>query len=157
MKDNWLIYQQGIEKFYNDFAQVLTEIPSMIAVGSSDYEDVHDPDLLLFDTHFCYEPFDYQAEEFLSEMIKKGYEIVMNFQAEDVILGNVAVRIKDKWFAFGRCKNDPMEGQWVMDIWSLKHVLTNLRKMEITIQNAFAIEKKGNWLAKNSAAGHLSL
>ena len=140
MNEDWVAYQQGIEKFYSVIADVLREKGSMVSVGGSDYADVKDPDLLLFDVHLCYEPFGYMAELFLLDVMKRGYDVLMNFQAADVILGNVAVKIKDRWFAFGQCKNDSEAGPYVMDIWSLKHVLTNLKKMEATIRYVLPVE-----------------
>jgi hypothetical protein len=41
-------------------------------------------------------------------LIDKGWKIIMNFMAPDCILGNVAVKLGDKWFAIGECRKTEM-------------------------------------------------
>lgn len=128
---DWLAYQQGLEKFYDDFAKLLREEGSMVYTERDDPQDIMNPELLLFNEHFCYDPNDDTAEELLRAMAKKGYKICMHFQEPDVIIGNVAVKIKDRWFAFGQCRNDSRAGPYVTVMWSLKYVLARIAQMEI--------------------------
>jgi hypothetical protein len=135
-------YQRKIEDFYDDLAEAFKKLGvNAFYEGSSLIEEIEDPDLLVFEQNTSYEPYDNQAEEFLQEMLKKGYEILLNFQAPDVILGNVVVKIGDKWFAFGQCKNDQDAGPYVNEIWSLKYVLTRLPKMKIKLVYTIPLTK----------------
>ena len=139
LSDVWLAYQEGIERFYDELAELLRKEGSMVYTERNDPEDVLNPELLLFNEHLCYDPNDDTAEEFLEEMEKKGYVIRMNFQARDAIIGNVVVKIENKWFAFGQCRRTAHVGLYVSDIWALRFVLTNLRKMEAKLGQAVLI------------------
>jgi len=135
----WLSYQEGIEKFCDDLAELLRKEGSMVYTELDEPQDVSNPELLLFNEHLSYDPNDDSAEDFLKEMVKDGYKICVNFQAGDAIVGNVAVKIGNKWFAFGRCQKASDGGFYISSMWSLKFVLTNLQKMEIRLSQAFPI------------------
>jgi hypothetical protein len=82
-------------------------------------------------------PYDDSIEIMLGFMVKKGYEIMMNFLEKDVILGNVAVKLGDRWFAFGQCRNDIEENeQYTTEIWPLKYVLPRIHQMEVKLMRA---------------------
>lgn len=134
-------YQRKIEDFYDDLAAVFKTL------GSTAYfeglkEDVENPDLLVFEESIFYDPNDDSAEEFLGEMEKKGYEILMNFQEPDVVNGNVIVKIEKKWFAFGQCRKTEPGGAHVETIWPLKYVLMNIQEMETTPRQAISMRKQ---------------
>ncbi|MGB9756272.1 MAG: hypothetical protein ACPLVJ_00615, partial [Candidatus Bathyarchaeales archaeon] len=71
------------------------------------------------------------VHELLRQLARKGWQIIINFMARDCILGNVAVKIGDKWFAFGQARKDENGEPYVAEIWPIKYVLPNLSKMEI--------------------------
>jgi hypothetical protein len=54
-------------------------------------------------------------------------EIIMNFMTPDRILGNVAVKLGDKWFAIRECRKDE-DIPYVAQIWPLKYVLPRIHK-----------------------------
>jgi hypothetical protein len=130
-----------MEHFYDDLAEVLKK-EGVIAFceATAAQEEVDNPDLLVFDQGMEFEKHDNQGEELLQGMLKEGYEILLNFQAADVILGNVVVKLEDRWFAFGQCRNDPHAGPYVTDIWPLKYVLMRLPKTETGLISIFQIE-----------------
>jgi len=70
-------------------------------------------------------------EDLLLHLIKKGWKIIMNFMAPDCLLGNVAVKLGDKWIAIGQCRKNENGLPYVAQIWPLKYVLPRIRKMEI--------------------------
>jgi len=136
---DWIFYQQKMEQFYNAMADVIMQKNYYALIDDSVEEDIICPELLLFEEDVCVEPTESQLEEFLEYVVEKGYRIVMNFYAPDVVLGNVAVKIHDKWFAFGQCRNDDWVGECVTEIWSLKYVLPNLRYMEVKLRYTIPI------------------
>jgi len=132
-----------MEEFYNAFAEVIMQKNCYIRLDQGVEEDVLYPELLLFEETVCGEVYDTQLEELLGYVAKRGYRIAMNFYAPDVVLGNVAVKIRDRWFAFGECINqsarESQEGQYVTEIWPLKYVLPNLLQMEVKLRYAIPI------------------
>jgi len=130
-----ILYQQGMEQFYNTLADVIIQKNCYVWLGPGVEEDILYPEVLLFEETVCGDVYDDQLESLLQCVAERGYRLVMNFHAPDVVLGNVAVKIKDRWFAFGECRNEaarePLEGQYVTEIWPLKQVLPNLSKMEV--------------------------
>jgi hypothetical protein len=68
----------------------------------------------------------------------KTWKIIMNFMAPDCVLGNVAVKLDDKWIAIGECRRNE-DGIPYVQIWPLKYVLPRIRKMEIKPKQAFLI------------------
>jgi hypothetical protein len=77
--------------------------------------------------------------EFLMCLIDKGWKIIMNFRAPDCILGNLAVKLGDKWFAIGECRKTEDGIPYVAQIWPLKYILPRIHKMEIKPQQTFLI------------------
>jgi hypothetical protein len=64
-----------------------------------------DVELIVFEDILHADPaYPEPLEELLQCLIKRGWKIIMNFMAPDCILGNVAVKLGDKWFAIGECK-----------------------------------------------------
>jgi len=130
-----IFYQQKMEQFYNVLADVIFLKNCYVRWDRGVEEDVLYPELLLFEETVSNEVYDSQLEALLGYMVERGYKIVMNFYAPDIVLGNVAVKIHDRWFAFGECINqgarESQEGQYVTEIWPLKYVLPQLRQMEV--------------------------
>ena len=151
--DHFLVfYQQKMEQFYNALADVIVQ-KNFYAVWLDNgvEEDVLYPELLLFEEAICGELHNSQLEELLEYVVEKGYRIMMNFYAPDVVLGNVAVKISDRWFAFGECINESarnsQEEPYVSEIWPLKYVLPNLHQMEVKIRYAILIRPQTYQLA----------
>lgn len=100
-----ILYQEGMEQFYNALADVIIQKDFGLYLGHGIEEDILHPELLLFEEALCGEVYDTQLELLLEYVAERGYCIVMNFSAADIVHGNVAVKIKDRWFAFGECIN----------------------------------------------------
>jgi hypothetical protein len=79
------------------------------------------------------------VHELLMHLIEKGWQIVMNFMAPDCILGNVAVKLGDKWMAIGECRKDEDGIPYVAQIWPLKYILPRISKMEVKLRHKFSI------------------
>jgi hypothetical protein len=79
------------------------------------------------------------VHELLIHLIEKGWQIIMNFMAPDCILGNVAVKLGDKWIAIGECRKDEDDTPYVAQIWPLKYVLPRIHKMKIKPQHTYLI------------------
>jgi len=127
-----VFYQHKMEQFYSDLVDTMIQHGFYLWVEDSTVEEfIDDHDLLVFENALYKMPYDDSIEIMLGFMVKKGYEIVLNFLEKDVILGNVAVKLGDRWFAFGQCNNDVDEGMCVTEIWPLKYVLPRLNKMEV--------------------------
>jgi hypothetical protein len=127
-----LSYALKLEKFYSDLVDAMILNGSCLwAEGSEVEEFIDDHDLLVFEQSLNGMPYDDSNEKLLGLMVKKGYRIILNFQEPDIILGNIALKIDDKWFAFGQCKNDADEGSCVTQIWPLKYVIPRIQKMEV--------------------------
>lgn len=138
-----LLYEQKMEQFYNTLADVMILKNCCVRLGPGVEDDIVYPEVLLFDTTLSGEVYDDQLESLLQDAAERGYRIVKNFHASDVVLGNVSVKINDKWFAFGECINqstkESHEGQYVTEIWPLRQVVPNLRQMEVKLRYAFPI------------------
>jgi hypothetical protein len=100
-------------------------------------------------------------QKVLRELEEKGYEIVFNFTAADALLGNLAVRIRDNWFAIGECTKDSTwliydtDGELhydtndefelgsaeisIMKMWSPFYVLSKIKRMRLQLTWAFSI------------------
>jgi hypothetical protein len=65
----------------------------------------------------------------------------MKFMASDCILGNVAVKIGDKWIAIGQCRKNEDGISYVAQIWPLKYILPRINKMEVKLRCAMLPEK----------------
>jgi hypothetical protein len=79
--------------------------------------------------------------ELLTCLVEKGWKIIMNFVAPDCILGNVAVKLGDKWFVIGECRKYEGNIPYVAQIWPLKYILPRIDKMKIKPQT-FPITSK---------------
>lgn len=138
-----VFHQQKMEEFYNALTDVIIQKNCYIRLGPGVEEDVLYPEVLLFDTTIFSEIVEDQLEPLLQCVAARGYRIVMNFYESEVVLGNVAVKINDKWFAFGECINqgarESWEGKYVTEIWPLKQVIPNLRQMEVKLRYAIPI------------------
>lgn len=97
-------------------------------------------ELVVFEDILYSDPNDPEpVHELLKTLACRGWQITMNFMASDCLLGNVAVKIGDKWFAFGQCRKDEEGEPYVAEIWPLKYVLLNLSKMEVKPSYTFPI------------------
>jgi hypothetical protein len=125
-------YQQKMEQFYDDLIDVIREKGCCLASKDPYFEDyIDEHDLLIFEDTLQGMEYDDSIEEILDCLAKKGYEIMMNFYREDVILGNVIVKLGNRWFAFGKCQEDSDAERYATEIWSLKYVLPRIQQMEI--------------------------
>jgi hypothetical protein len=140
MDNSLLFFQQKMEEFYRNLVDVMIQNGSCLWTDSCEYEEfIDDHDLLVFEDALHGMPYDDSNELLLKCLVKKGYEILMNFQGNDVLLGNVVVKLGDKWFAFGECKNDSEEGYIVTQIWPLKYVVPRMRLMEASPNHMISI------------------
>jgi hypothetical protein len=138
-------YQRELERFYDDLINVFwrnhfcfwTKACSEL---NEPYIPKPDVELIVFEDILHAVPaYPEPLEELLLYMIKKGWKIIMNFMASDCILGNVAVKLGDKWFAIGECRKDRDGIPYVAQIWPLKYILPRIHKMEIKPQQTFPI------------------
>ena len=138
-------YQQRMEQFYIEMAKVMKEknhgfwLEGYGALKNQPIEEI------LFEQGFYIDPNDYEpTHEMLETVAKRGYPIIMNFHAPDVILGNLAVKIKDKWFAFGQCKNDIDQKEiYATEIWPLKYILPRMKFLQVTLKFSVSIQNGG--------------
>lgn len=86
----------------------------------------------------------------------KGHDIAFNFLASDAFLGNVAVKILDKWFAIGECVNCGISSPYkyppdclqefdsicITKLWSPFYVLSKIEKMEVKLKCAKTIKRR---------------
>ena len=138
-------YQQRMEQFYMEMAKVMKEKNQSFwleGYGPLQNQPIEE---ILFEQGFYVDPNDYEpTHEMLETLTERGYPIIMNFYAPDVILGNLAVKIKDKWFAFGQCKNDIDQKEiYATEIWPLKYVLPRIKYMEIATKFSISIQDSG--------------
>jgi hypothetical protein len=141
--DNLVFYQHKMEQFYNDLVDTMIQNRSCLWVEGAEFEEfIDDHDLLVFEDTLRAMPYDDSNEAMLRCMIKKGYEIVMNSQEKDVLLGNVVVKLGDKWFAFGQCRNDVDEGLVISELWPLKYVLPRLNQNQVKLKHFFPIDSE---------------
>lgn len=136
---HWLYYAKCMDKFYNEMAETMMEMG--FSIWSGHWFDEASMDEVLFEETAYVDPADpCDIHKMLEHMVtKKDYKIVLNFYAPDVLNGNVTVKLKDKWFAFGRCRNDEKEGLYVSEIWPLKYVLLRIPEMEVKLRYARSI------------------
>src|SRR5208283_393667 len=112
----------GLEKFYIDFAEASKKQGYLLDFLKAEAEPCNEQggSLTLEELMQIYGddwPSDWkwryrsflEDDECLKTVLRvlagKGYEIAFNFTAPDAFLGNVAVKIGDKWFAIGECKS----------------------------------------------------
>jgi hypothetical protein len=136
-------YQQKMEQFYNEMAQVMRTRNFCLWLEDHGYLEEAPLDEALFEEVGYVDPADpYDFHDFLESMVEIGYRIMMDFYAPDVILGNIAVKLGDKWFAFGQCKNDIDEkDRYVTEIWPLKYVLPRIKQMEVKLRYVILLSK----------------
>ncbi|MDI9577899.1 MAG: hypothetical protein QM398_07185 [Thermoproteota archaeon] len=86
----------------------------------------------------------------------KGYDIAFNFAASDACLGNVVLKIFDKWFTIGECINcttpslykhqqeclQKSEPICIKKFWSPFYVLSRIEKMETQLNFSEPIKKR---------------
>jgi len=139
-------YQQRMEQFYMEMAKVMKEQNHGFWLEGYGILQNQPIEEILFEQGFYVAPSDYEpTHEMLETLTERGYPIVMNFYAPDVILGNLAVKIKDRWFAFGQCKNDIDQKEiYATEIWPLKDVMVGLKCNEIKLRFSISIEKAGS-------------
>lgn len=139
------VYQRELERFYDDLIDVFwrnrfcfwTEACTYL---NEPYIPKPDVELIIFEDILCADPADPDPlHELLLHLVKKGWKIIMNFMAPDCIMGNVAVKLGDKWFAIGECRKDEDDVPYVAQIWPLKYILPKINKMEIKPQQTFPI------------------
>jgi hypothetical protein len=99
-----------------------------------------DVELILFEDIIHADPaYPDPLHELLTCLIKRGWKIIMNFMAPDCILGNVAVKFGDKWFAIGECRKNEDGIPYVAQIWPLKYTLPRINKIEVKPQQTFPV------------------
>jgi hypothetical protein len=142
---NLSFYQRELERFYNDLIDVFwrnhfgfwTEACRYL---NEPYIPKPDVELVVFEDIIHADPaYPKPVHELLIHLIEKGWQIIMNFMAPDCILGNVAVKLGDKWIAIGECRKDEDDTPYVAQIWPLKYVLPRIHKMEIKPQHTYLI------------------
>lgn len=136
-------YQRKMEKFYDDLLDVLR------GGRFGFYDEIRDeepyilhPDieLIVFEDVLNGDPNDPESMlGLLGSLVRKGWQIKMNFVARNCLIGNVVVKIYDKWFAFGQCRRDDDGELYVAEIWPLKYVLPRIEKMEVKLKYAKAV------------------
>ena len=134
-------YQQRMEQFYMEMAKVMKEknygfwLEGYGTLKNQPMEEI------LFEEGFYIDPNDYEpTHEMLETLTERGYPIIMNFHDPDVILGNLAVKIIDKWFAFGQCKNDIDQKEiYATEIWPLKYTLLKMKYVEVNLRFAVSL------------------
>ena len=138
-------YQQRMEQFYIEMAKVMKE--KNHGFWLEGYGTLKDQPIeeILFEQGFYVNPNDYEStHEMLETLTERGYPIVMNFYAPDVILGNLAVKIIDRWFAFGQCKNDIDKKEiYATEIWPLKYVVVYMSQMEVKLRVSISVSESG--------------
>jgi len=154
-------YIEKIKRFYEEIAEVAKKVDGFIVDFKQEkayhckqylgrYKKVSDEELRrmygddipspewLFEYYLRYrDPWEFVRT--LRHVAEKGYEIAMNFYASDVILGNVAVKIDDKWFAFGECRNEGKFEQYITEIWPLSFVLSDLQSKEVQLRYVVSV------------------
>lgn len=123
--------QRMMEQFYQDFVETMRRMGAHLWTDAFNVEDpIDDIDLIVFEETLESIEFDDSFEELLRRLNGKNYQFRFNFQASDAILGNVVVRLGDRWFAFGSCVNDEKTGFRVKEIWPLRYMIPRMDKME---------------------------
>lgn len=128
-----------MEQFYTDLADIVKKEWSMLYFeGFSEVDYIDEPDLLVYEDILCSEPCTDANNVTLLQLIHKGYKILMNFQGPNINIGNIVVKIKNAWFAFGECLNK--DGNlYVSQIWPLKYVLPRLNLMRTELAFVFTV------------------
>jgi len=142
---NKSFYQRELERFYDDLVNVFWR--NHFAFWTEACSDLNEPyipkpdvELIVFEDVLHADPvYPDPLHEFLMCLTDKGWKIIMNFMASDCILGNVAVKLGDKWFAIGECRRNRDDIPYVAQIWPLKYVLPRIHKMEIKPQHTYLI------------------
>jgi len=142
---NLSFYQRELERFYNDLIDVFWQ--NHFGFWTEACSDLNEPyipkpdvELIVFEDILHADPsYPDPFHELLMCLIDKGWKIIMNFMAPDCILGNVAVKLGDKWFAIGECRRNRDGIPYVAQIWPLKYVLPHIHKMEIKPQHTYLI------------------
>jgi len=106
---NESFYQRGLERFYDDLIDVFWR--NHFGFWTEACSELNEPYIPRPDV------------ELLTCLIERGWKIIMNFVAPDCILGNIAVKLGDKWFAIGECRRDKDCIPYVAQIWPLKYIL----------------------------------
>lgn len=132
-------YQSRMEQFYNAMADVIFQKNYSIYLGERREVGIPYPEMFVFEESIYSEPYDDTVEEMLGHVVAKGFRIAMDFYAPDILNGNLTVKIRDKWFAFGDCRNENTKEQYPTEIWPLKYVLPNLRQLEVKLRYAIPI------------------
>jgi hypothetical protein len=141
MDNSLLYYQQKMEQFYDDLIEVIREKGCCLVSEDPYFEDyIDEHDLLIFEDTLQGMEYDDSIEEILDCLARKGYKIMMNFYREDVILGNVVVKLGKRWFAFGKCRRDHDGGCCVSEIWPLRYVLPRMEEMENQLKCVFPMD-----------------
>lgn len=132
MSQSFSFCQREVEKLYSALADIVKQQSlGLYFQGSGEIDYIDEPDLLVFEDTLFSEEYSDANEAALLSLTERGYRILMNFQEPDNILGNVIVKIRDRWFAFEECTNDPgAAGPLITQIWPLKYVLPRIRQME---------------------------
>ncbi|MGQ9461423.1 MAG: hypothetical protein ACUVRA_09395 [Candidatus Bathyarchaeaceae archaeon] len=173
LKTSWKRYLDGMEKFYMDLAGASKrhgyfldflkgEAPPCKErgepVSTEELLQIYGSDLPK-DWRWRYNVF-LESEECLLKVLRdlseKGYKVAFNFTAPDAFLGNVTVKIYDKWFAIGDCTyvtyattKDGLIVELadirISRLWSPFYVLSNIKCMETQLALAQSIIKAGEW------------
>jgi hypothetical protein len=142
---NLSFYQRELERFYNDLIDVFWQ--NHFGFWTEACSDLNEPyipkpdvELIVFEDILHADPaYPEPLHELLNCLVRKGWKIITNFMAPNCILGNVAVKVGDKWFAIGECRKGRDGGPYVVQIWPLKYILPRIHKMEIKPQQTFPI------------------
>ncbi|MEM3551461.1 MAG: hypothetical protein QXQ94_08815 [Candidatus Bathyarchaeia archaeon] len=141
-------YQRKMEEFYNDLLDVWFRgcfgLYTDVFCEEEPYVLHPDIELVFFEDVLNVDPNDPEQPmlRLLGSLVKRGWQIKMNFMARNCLLGNVVVKIGDKWFAFGQCRRDDYGEPYVAEIWPLKYVLPRIEKMEVKLKYAKAIREE---------------
>jgi hypothetical protein len=127
----------GAERFYNDLIDVFwrnhfgfwTEACRYL---NEPYIPKPDVELVVFEDIIHADPaYPEPVHELLMHLIEKGWQIVMNFMAPDCILGNVAVKLGDKWIAIGECRKTRRHPICCADMATKIHFYRELAKRKL--------------------------
>lgn len=140
MDNSLQYYQQKMEQFYDDLIDEVRKERCYLTSEDPCFEDyIDEHDLLIFEDTLQGMEYDDSIEKILNCLAKKGYKLALNFQEKDVVLGNVIVRLCDRWFAFGNSRNGVAGDRCVTEIWPLRYVLPRLEKMEAQPKQMFPV------------------
>ncbi|MEM3785878.1 MAG: hypothetical protein QXZ59_00670 [Nitrososphaeria archaeon] len=146
--EEWALgyYQRRMEEFYNDLLDVLRSGRFIFCDEIREEEPYilqPDTELIVFEEVLTGDPYDSESMfELLGCLVRRGWQIKMNFMSRNCLIGNVVVKIGEKWFAFGQCRRNDYEELYVAEIWPLKYVLPRIEKMEVKLKYAKAIREE---------------